>query len=252
MAHRDEIIAYLNDFLRIGDSGDYCPHGLQVEGQEDVRRIALGVTAEMPFFEAALKSGSELLVVHHGFFWDGEPRTLIGNRRRRIQFLLENRLSLAGYHLPLDRHLEVGNNAQIARRLGCVDLEPFAEARGASLGVQARFPEPISKDELLARCRKNLVPEKAFIDQGPEEISTVAIISGSAARMMSLVVDSGLDLFITGEMDFTAPSYCKETGIHYLALGHHDSERWGPMALGPILEEKFEVETVFLNIENAY
>jgi len=252
MAHRDEIVSFLDDHLRIHEIRDYCPEGLQIEGSSEVSRVALGVTADQEFLDRAQKAGAQLLLVHHGFFWDGEPRTITGVRRRRIGFLLEHDLSLVTYHLSLDRHEESGNNIQIARRLGLRDIEPFGLARGTPIGKKGRLAKETTIDAVLETLRGKLVREKAVVKSGPARISRVGIVSGGAARMVEEAIAEGLDLFITGEIDFTTPAACAEAGIHFVALGHHDSEKLGVQALGKLLEERFSVETTFLDCENPY
>lgn len=251
MARRDDIVAFLDEYLEAHEIRDYCPQGLQVEGVPEIDRVALGVTADLEFLRRAKEGGAQMLLVHHGLFWDGEPRTLIGMRRERVRFLLQHELNLVAYHLPLDRHPESGNNAQIAKHLGANDLKPFGRISGVPIGIRARFDPPLRLPEVLKRIREGLkVEEKAVLSHGPEMVREFGVISGGATRMVQEAVDEHLDLYLTGELDFTTAASCRESNMNYISLGHHDSETLGVQALGCLLEERFGLHTEYIDLPN--
>jgi len=241
---------YLDEYLAAREVSDYCPNGLQVEGERVIRKVVTGVSACRELFERAIAAGADAVLVHHGLFWEGDSRTLTGVQYRRVAPLVRSGMGLLAYHLPLDRHLTVGNNAVAAKRLGLYSVEPFAVHKGVEVGVKGRFPEPVAARELVERCREVFAREPLAFLHGPDPISTVGMVSGGAQRDVHQALAEGLDAFITGEVSEWVMNLVREAGIHYLSCGHHATERFGVQALGEHLAERFGIEAEFIDIPN--
>ena len=251
MATRREIIEELDRLLEAESFRDYCPNGLQVAGRDEVTRVATGVSASAELLEQALARGADLVLTHHGLFWEGDDRRVIGSLRRRLGLLLEADASLAAYHLPLDAHATLGNNALIAAGIGASLGEPFGIAAGRPCGWSARFDGAgVTPDELKARVARLTGREPlAFLD-GPELVRNVGIVSGGAAKLVSEAVAAGLDAFITGEPAEPSRAIARESAIHFIAAGHHATETLGVRALGEHLVTRFGVEHSYIEIAN--
>ncbi len=241
---RDKIITYLNDYLSIHDFRDYGPQGLQVEGKENVKKIVTGVSASVQLFEQAADAGADMVIVHHGILWDKESHVLKGGFKKRVKTLLENDVTLLAYHLPLDKHPELGNNAQAAKKLGLENVREFGE-----VGVKGEI-SPISIKELEEKVRRVFQSEPLVFAFGPQEIEHIGLCSGAAEREISLAIDEGLDAYITGEVSEPTMHLAKEGQIHFIAAGHYATERLGIRALGEHLGEKFKVDVEFIDIVN--
>jgi dinuclear metal center YbgI/SA1388 family protein len=246
---RDALVSYLDQYLDSRGS-DYGPNGLQVEGREEIRKIVTGVSACEELFVRAREAGAHAVLVHHGLFWEGTPRTLTGFRFRRVAELIRGELSLLAYHLPLDRHMEVGNNAVAGRELGLRRIEPFGLHDGLPIGVKGLFPEAISATELVERCRRVYAQEPLAYLSGPTKVSTLGIISGGGQRELYTAIEEGLDAYVTGEVTEWVMNVARECGIHYLAAGHYATERLGVRALGEHLVERFQIEVEFIDVPN--
>jgi dinuclear metal center YbgI/SA1388 family protein len=224
---------------------------LQVPGQDEVTTVATGVSAHRELFEGALAAGAQLIVVHHGLFWDGDPRALSPTLAARLKLLLEAGVGLTAYHLPLDAHPEVGNNALIAAGLGCESREPFAELRGEPIGVAARFGgDGMPAGELFERVRALTGREPLVFDHGPARVRSVGIFSGGAAGQLDNAVAAGLDAFLTGEPAERVMATAREAGIHFIAAGHYATEVFGVRVLGDLIAGRFGVEHVFIDLPN--
>ncbi len=246
---RDQLISFLDDYLQ-SDDRDYCPNGLQVEGRDEIRRVVTAVSSCLELFERAAAQDADAILVHHGIFWNGTSSRLTGMQGRRVRALMTHGLNLIAYHLPLDRHSEVGNNALAARSFGLEDLEPFGEAKGAPVGYRGRFPTPIPAAELAQRCAAIYRQEPLVFDHGPATVSTLGIISGGAQSEFYTAIDLGLDAYITGEVSEWVMNVAKETQTHYLAAGHYATERLGVRRLGELLHERFGLEVEFIDLPN--
>ena len=244
MAKRDVIISYLNDYLKIADFQDYGPQGLQVEGREEVQNIVTGVSACVQLFEEAAKVGSDMIIVHHGVLWDGDKHVLKGGFKKRLKTLLENDMTLLAYHLPLDKHPELGNNALAAEKLGLSNIVEFAE-----VGYMGDI-NPCSIEDLLNNVEKIYQSDPLVFDDGPKEIRKVAICSGAAQRQISAAIEAGMDAYITGEVSEQIMHLAREEKIHFIAAGHHATERLGIKALGDHVAKKFGVGVRFIDIPN--
>ena len=245
MAQRDEIIRFANELLEVDRFPEYGTPGLQVVGADEVTKIACGVSSSKELFERAAAAGAQLVIVHHGMFWRNEPVWVDRRQRGRLETLFAADLSLAAYHLALDAHPELGNNALLAAALG-VDVErPFAE-----VGQGGRLREPVGIEELTARVRETVSREPLVFAHGPDRIERVAICSGAAGRYLIDAAHGGYDLLLTGEPEEPSLQTARELGIHFVAGGHAATERLGVQALSRRLAEQFGLEWEFLSVEN--
>lgn len=244
---RDELAAYLDALLEPARFRDYCPNGLQVEGRAEVRRVVCGVTASQALIEAAVARGADALLVHHGWFWKGEDGRVTGFRKRRLQTLLAHDINLYAYHLPLDAHAELGNNAQLAARLGWSVTGRFAEQDIGFIGVP---PEPTFAEEIAARVGATLGRVPLLVGDGRRPVKRVAWCSGGAQGYFEQAILAGADLFLSGEISEQAVHLARESGVPYLAAGHHATERYGVMALGAHLKERFGLDCEYIEVDN--
>ena len=246
-----ELVAYCDRLLEVERFRDYAPNGLQVEGRAEVRRLVSGVSASLALVEAAIERGADVLLVHHGWFWRGEDRRVTGMRRRRLARLLEAGISLVAYHLPLDAHPELGNNAGLARRLGLVVEGRFGPAPGEpEIGMRGRLPEPEAPKAFAARIRTALGRDPVHVPGGPATIRTVAWCSGAAQGWIEAAAALGVDAYLSGELSEPTVHVARECGIHYFAAGHHATEREGARLLGEHLAERFGLAHEFVEIDS--
>ena len=250
MAHRDEIISHLDELLEIGSFQDYGPNGLQVPGAEEVTLVATGVTAQKELFERAAEEGAQLVLCHHGLFWEFHPRSLGPAMKERLRIVFDADISVAGYHLPLDAHPEVGNNALICDGLGLERGEPFGEHRGRTIGFVGRSAEGIPFAELRERCARLFGQEPFVWDAGPETVRSVAIVSGGAPGHFAEAIAHGVDAFITGERAEHVMAEARENRVHFISGGHYATETFGVRRLGELVAERFGVEHRFVDIPN--
>ncbi len=246
-----QILAEADRLLEPGHFEDYCANGLQVPGPESVETIATGVSAHVELFERAAKEGAQLLIVHHGIFWGPGVRTIDAALKRRLGVLFEEDLALAAYHLPLDAHPLLGNNALIARDLGATELEPFARHRGATIGFVAKLPgDGVSGDELRGQIEQLTAREPLWFDCGPDHIERLAIVSGAGGDYIGEAVTAGAQGLLTGEAPERAMADAREAGIHLFAAGHYATETFGVKALGEHLAERFSLRHEFIDVPN--
>jgi dinuclear metal center YbgI/SA1388 family protein len=244
VAHRDEILAYADELLDVAAHPDFGPVGLQVVGADEVTTIACGVSASRELFEHAAAVGAQLVVVHHGLFWERDSRVVDARMKGRLKALFDADMTLAAYHLALDAHPEIGNNALLARELG-IDVEgPF------DVGVGGVLAAPATGDELVSRVRSVLGREPLAFTYGPDEVRRVAIVSGGGASLLPKAAAAGYDLFLTGEPSEPAMMNARELGIHFVAGGHYATERLGVRALAETLAERFDLEWRFIELTN--
>jgi len=246
-----EIIAEIDGLLAPGRFEDYCVNGLQVPGPAEVQTIATGVSAHLELFELAAAEQADLLIVHHGLFWGAGVRSVDELLKRRLQILFEADVALAAYHLPLDAHPELGNNALLADSLSPIEREPFALHRGEPIGVLARFGgEGIAFEELLARTRAATASEPLCFRYGPPRVGALAIVSGAGADYLGEAAAAGAQALLTGEPEERTMALARELGMHLLAAGHHATETLGVRRLGKHLAERFGLRHVFLDVPN--
>jgi dinuclear metal center YbgI/SA1388 family protein len=251
MIGRDELVGYLDQYLGARLGSDYCPNGQQIEGDRAIQKLAVGVTASLEFLKQAGSWGADAALVHHGLFWRsaGEMR-IERSLRLRIKTVLDHGYTLLAYHLPLDRHLEVGNNAVLARALGATQLEPAFLADGLPVGVIARF-EPGRKLDQLVAAITHVTQRTPLVEAaGPDSIGCVGIVTGAAPRLLEDAVRLGCQMFITGEPSEAAIHLAREERIHFVAAGHHATERFGVKALGDHLGQKFGLEIRYFEVPN--
>ena len=251
MAPLSSLIDHLDEILDPAVFDDYGPNGLQVPGRENVETIVTGVSANVELFERARTLGADLVLVHHGLFWAGPPRSLDRAAKRRLQVLFDADMGLAAYHLPLDAHLEHGNNALLAEALGCPSWEPFGRHRGRTIGVAGRLPgDGIAPDDLVTRVREATGRAPLAFTDGPDRVRTVGIVSGAGADHLEDAIAAGLDAFVTGEPVERIMSRARETGVHFLAAGHYATETRGVRRLGDLLSERFGVRHEWVDVPN--
>jgi dinuclear metal center YbgI/SA1388 family protein len=230
---------------------DYGPNGLQVPGRAEVATIATGVSAHLELFRLAAAENADLLLVHHGIFWGTGPGPIDEQLKRRLRVLFDADISLAAYHLPLDAHLELGNNALLARALGAEELHPFALHRGEPIGVLAELADGgIAASELFERARDVTAREPVVFDAGPAHVQRVAIVSGAGADYLGDAAAAGAEAFITGEPAERSMAQARELGLHFVAAGHYATETFGVRRLGEHLAKRFELRHVFLDVPN--
>ncbi len=246
-----QLEALLNQKLSPNAIKDYCPNGLQVEGTTEVKRIVTGVTASQALIEKAIELNADALLVHHGFFWKGEPEAIRGMKGRRIRSLIKNDLNLYGYHLPLDIHPELGNNVQLAKQLNIL-VEGGLEGHEQSVALFGSFKEPVSALELSKQISDTY--ERAPLHIAPEGedklIKTIGWCTGGGQDYIDLAAQQGLDAFISGEISERTTYSARELGIHYFSAGHHATERAGVKALGEWLAAEHGLDVTFVDINN--
>jgi dinuclear metal center YbgI/SA1388 family protein len=251
VAARDEILAFCDDLLDVASFEDYGPNGLQVPGAAEVTRVATGVSANLELLSAAVDLGAELVMTHHGLFWGSEVSPLSVPMAARLRTLLAAEASLAAYHLPLDAHPEIGNNALLRDALG---LEPdgraFGEAKGSAVGVIGNVAKAIDIGELARRLTEAVGQEPLVFDAGPDRISSIGIITGGGAFALGEAGQLGLDALVTGEPSEPAMGEAREYGVHFLAGGHYATETFGIRRLGDLVAERFSVEHEFIDVPN--
>jgi dinuclear metal center YbgI/SA1388 family protein len=242
-----ELDDYTRSLLDVGRFRDYCPNGLQVEGRPEVRRIVTGVSANLSFLAAAIEAGADAVLVHHGFFWKNEPAPIVGVKRRRIGLLLQHEVSLFAFHLPLDAHPELGNNARLGHRLGFT-VEVWVGEQG--LIAVGRVDEPVPLAQLAGRIAAALARPPLVVGEAERVIRRIAWCSGGAQGWFETAAGYGVDAYLTGEVSEHNVHFARESGVAFLAAGHHATERDGIQALGEHLAARFGLEHQFIDIPN--
>jgi len=251
MANRDDIIDFCDDLLDVGAFSDYGPNGLQVPGDADVGRLVTGVSAHRELIERAVEDGAQMVIAHHGLFWDFLPRALSEPMAERLRLALGAGLSVAAYHLPLDAHPEIGNNALIREGLGFEPSpEQFGTARDRPLGVVGRSADGIAADELAERVRALTDREPLVFATGPDLVRSIGIISGAGASTVHEAVALGLDALLTGEPAEHVMADAREGRLHFIAAGHYATETFGVRRLGELVAERFVIEHEFIAVPN--
>lgn len=245
MVDLSQIIRYCTEQLNPTAYADYCPNGLQIEASTQIRTLVSGVTASLALIEAAQAQQADALLVHHGYFWKNEPRPLVGMQARRIQRLMQAGISLIAYHLPLDAHPTLGNNAQLGQQLG-LSGQPLTTE---SLVWGAELPTPMTAAMLTERLQHSLQRVPLVIDtQRP--IQRIAWCTGGAQGWITEAAAAGFDAYISGEISEQTPHQAQELGISYFAAGHHATERYGVQALGAAIANHFGITHTFIDVAN--
>ena len=241
----------LNEKLQPQRIKDYCPNGLQVEGTAEVKRIVTGVTASQALINKAVELKADALLVHHGFFWKGEQEAIRGMKGKRIRTLIKNDINLLGYHLPLDIHPKLGNNAKLAELLE-IDVEGSLEGHPQSVAMFGRLKTPMTGAEFAAKIDQvlNRKPLHIAPENADKMIETVGWCTGGGQDYIELAASQGIDAFISGEISERTTYSAREQDIHYFAAGHHATERYGVKALGEWLAKEHGLDVEFIDIDN--
>ncbi|MBH0069523.1 MULTISPECIES: Nif3-like dinuclear metal center hexameric protein [Pseudoalteromonas] len=246
---RREFNQLLNDILKPHLIKDFCPNGLQVEGKNEIKKIVTGVTASQALIEAAIEQQADAILVHHGFFWKGESQPITGMKKRRIGALLANDINLFGYHLPLDIHPAVGNNAQLAKLLD-IEIETGLEPTSNSVAMKGRLKTPLSGENFADKIAKvlNRTPLTSLVRSA--KIETIALCTGGGQGYIDLAAEQGIDAYLTGEASEQTIHSSREQNIDFFAAGHHATERYGVKALGELLAQEHGFDVTFIDIDN--
>lgn len=246
---RNLLLQEIEQFLNVNAISDYCPNGLQVEGKAQIKRIVSGVTASQALIDAAIDLQADAVLVHHGYFWKGEDQRVIGMKQRRLKALLTHDINLLAYHLPLDVHPEVGNNVQLAQRLGLTVTGPLEPDNPRSVGLIGALDAPLSANDFAARIESALGRAPLVFDQH-KLIQRVAWCTGGAQGYIEQAIAAGVDAYLTGEVSERTFHEAQENGISFFAAGHHATERYGVQALGEWLVQRFGIEHHYVECPN--
>jgi dinuclear metal center YbgI/SA1388 family protein len=250
-ARTADIIAFLDELLEVERFADYGPNGLQVPGADEISTVLTGVSAHQVLFERAVAEGAQLVLAHHGILWDNQPRRITPQQAARLKLLLTHDIALGTYHLPLDAHPELGNNALLAAGLGAARHEPAFASKGTPIGVIAHFDgDGVPASELFAQVIRLTGRKPLVFDAGPERVRTLGIVSGGGASFLAEAVANGLDAFLTGEPSEWVMADARENHIHFIAAGHYATETFGIRKIGELVAERFGVRHVFAEVPN--
>jgi len=244
---RAELQRYLDNLLDVGRFRDYSPNGLQVEGRAEIRRIVCGVTASQALLDAALARDADAVLVHHGYFWRGEDACITGLRRKRLGTLLRSDINLFAYHLPLDAHPELGNNAQLGRLMGWTPEGRFGEQ---DIGWIGQLAQSTPAELLMRQLAARLGRAPLLLGEPGRAVKRIAWCTGGAQSYFEQAIACGVDCFVSGEASEQTTHLARESGVAYLAVGHHASERYGVQALGAHLAERWGLEVDFVDVDN--
>jgi dinuclear metal center YbgI/SA1388 family protein len=247
---RDDIVSYLNTYLNVDAFKDYCPNGMQVIGRLEVKRVALGVSANLECFRLAVSGEADMLLVHHGLFWENMSRTIGTMMKARLQALFERNITLLGYHLPLDAHMEVGNNVLWLKHLG-FSVEGITLGRGKAIGAIGFSPGRQTLHNLLDHITTSNGARPLSYAYGPQTVRRLGVVTGGGDGYFLDAIAQGCDTFLTGEVGEPTEAIAREEGVNFIAMGHYNSEKIGVQALGDLLREQFGIETFFCDVPNA-
>ena len=243
-----DLVSYCDELLESSGFDDYCPNGLQVQAGEEIGLLVSGVTASQALIDATVEAGADALLVHHGFFWKGESPCIRGLKGRRIGTLIRNGITLLAYHLPLDAHGQLGNNAQLAQLLGIGAVQPPAPGQG--LVWQGELERELLLEELAGRVGSALGRVPLAVAGGDRPVRRIAWCSGAAQGYIEQAAALGVDAYLSGEISEPTAHLARELGIHYLAAGHHATERYGVQSLGTHLARHFGITHRYIDIDN--
>jgi dinuclear metal center YbgI/SA1388 family protein len=245
--HRDELENHLNQLLDISRFHDYCPNGLQVEGRDRIQTLISGVTASLDLLQAAAVAKADAILVHHGYFWRGEDMRITGMKSRRIALLMQHRINLFAYHLPLDAHPHLGNNALLGKKLGLIETSRFGEQ---DIAARGELSHATTLGAFADKISRTLLRKPAIIGDPGKSIRQIAWCTGAAQGYFETAIQQGVDAYITGEISEQNVHTARESGIAFIAAGHHATERYGVQAVGDHIAQKFGILHQFIDIEN--
>ena len=246
---RNELDKYLSKYLKTDEFTDYCPNGLQVEGKSNIKKIITAVSASIELFNKAIEQNADAILVHHGIIWNYERPVYKGSYRERVKTLLDNNINLFAFHLPLDAHPIVGNNAQLAKFLGLKSVKPFGDHKGQIIGFKGKINK-ITKEKFFKLIEGIVKRELLVFPYGPIYIQNVGVVSGGAQKEFSQAITENLDAYITGEVSEHIMYLSQEEKVHYISAGHYATEQFGVKALGNHLKFKFKIDVEFIDIPN--
>ena len=248
---KQDFLAFLEEILQSRTINDYCPNGLQVEASDVITKVVTGVTASQALIDEAIKRKADCLLVHHGYFWKGEDPCVTGIKMRRIKALLDNGINLVAYHLPIDVHPQLGNNAQLGQQLGLVNIEAHPGVKPLGIIMQGELANPITPLNCSELIHKTLQRQPLHIEvQDRNLIKTLAWCTGGGQNYIEQAAELKVDAFISGEISEQTTHLARELGLHYFAAGHHATERYGVKALGEYIAANTDINVEFVDIEN--
>ena len=248
---QNEFEHYLNKLLSADAIKDYCPNGLQIQGQRKIQKIVTGVTASQALIDKAIELQADTLLVHHGYFWKNEPYAIRGIKHQRIKALLEHNINLFAYHLPIDVHPILGNNAQLGKLLSIENIQVMEGVFPEGIVMQGEFLSAVNADEVTQRI--NAMLNRPCLHIAPpsnKKINTLAWCTGGGQNYIEIAAEQGIDAFITGEASEQTTHIAREMNIHFFAAGHHATERYGIKALGEHIHQALGLEVTFIDIDN--
>jgi dinuclear metal center YbgI/SA1388 family protein len=249
MVHRQELLETCNALLQPERFKDYCPNGMQVEGREQIGKLVSGVTASLGLIQAAVDTGADAILVHHGLFWRGQDGRVTGWMRQRLGLLIEHNINLYAYHLPLDAHESLGNNAQLGQLLGFTATARFGEQQLGWIGEPAIGP--FASEQILADHVANMLGRTpTLVAAAGRPVRRVAWCTGGAQGYFEDAIAAGADAYITGEISEPQAHLARECGVAYLACGHHATERYGAPAFAAHVAQRLGIAHEFINIDN--
>ncbi len=244
-----QLEAWCNNYLLANEFKDYCPNGLQVDAAVTIKKIVTGVTASEALIDKAIQKNADAILVHHGYFWKGEAQCIVGIKGKRIRKLLQNKVSLIAYHLPLDAHPKIGNNAQLANLLQFKNSEALYPQEKHSIG-NIYSAQNLSITTLINKITTALNREPLHIAAGNDRFNRIAICTGAAQDMIEQAAQMGCDAFISGEISERTTHLARELGVDYFACGHHATEKGGIKALGELINKQLEIDVEFVDVTN--
>lgn len=250
MAQLKDILTWCEQTLLVNEFKDYAPNGLQIEGKSEVKKVLCAVTASLDAIEAAVEAEADLLLVHHGYFWKGEPAPITGMRGARIKKLIQHDISLLGYHLPLDAHPSLGNNAAIAELLQLKNIQPLHPSDRHPIGNIGFLEQPISAEAFKQQLSEVFAREIIHLPAHNSTIQKIGFCTGAAQDFITQAAEQGCDAYISGEVSERTFYEARELGVHYFACGHHATERYGVQRLAQALAKQFDIESIYYEQHN--